>query len=248
MQTITSRQNPLVKQIVQLHQAKYRAQHNQFIAEGVRACATLVDAEVTLVNLFCTERTHGQIRSLVDDALVVEVSDHVMEKMSTAASPSGVLGLFATPAAPDPATLGPGLVLAQMSNPGNMGTLIRSAAALNVRSVVTLEGCDPWSPKVVQATAGTIGMVHLFEWSWDECMAYKKQIPLCALVTDGGQHPGTADLATSLLVVGSEAHGIPAAWLKDCDAQVTLPMPGGTESLNAAVAGSIALYLGYTGR
>jgi tRNA G18 (ribose-2'-O)-methylase SpoU len=79
------------------------------------------------------------------------------------------------------------------------------------------------------------------------CHTYIKNIPLCALVVEGESSPQEVAIKESLLIVGNEAHGIPKEWLKTCTTRVTLNMPGGTESLNAAIAGSIALYVGYIG-
>jgi TrmH family RNA methyltransferase len=136
-----------------------------------------------------------------------------------------------------------GIVLAQISDPGNMGTLIRTAAAMNKKTVVCVETVDPWNPKVVQATAGALGSVSLFCMTWDELLRSKKNIPLCALVAQDGKMPDTINLKDALIVVGNEGAGIPDAWIAQCDEKITLPMPGKCESLNAAVAGSIALYL-----
>ncbi len=124
-----------------------------------------------------------------------------------------------------------------------MGTLIRTAAAMNKKTIVCVESVDPWNPKVVQATAGAIGSVNIFCINWDELLLNKKNLSLCALVAINGKNPDTVNLQNSLIVVGNEAHGIPEQWIAACDTQITLPMPGKFESLNAAVAGSIALYL-----
>ncbi len=150
---------------------------------------------------------------------------------------------FSIPQSPSPCALTSGIVLARITDPGNMGTLIRTAAGLNIKSVVVIEGTDPWSPKVVQSSAGTIGMVSLFAWNWETLMMHKKNYTLCALVIAGGKNPSQVPLHNALFVVGSEAEGIPPAWTEQCDETITLPMPGSTESLNAAVAGSIMLYL-----
>lgn len=96
---------------------------------------------------------------------------------------------------------------------------------------------------MVQATAGTIGMVHIIETDWQTLRTYHAD-KLCALVATGGKTPEELDKSKQrLLVVGNEAHGIPSEWLTDCNEKLTLPMPGSTESLNAAIAASIALYL-----
>ncbi len=245
MKTITSRTNPLIKHITNLQHKKYRTEYGQFCAEGERTCTTLIKSGLIPLEVFVTERMIAVAQRIVPDDLITLVADHVMEKMSANETPSGLLCQFAIPSTPDPASISSGIVLTQITDPGNMGTLIRTAAALNMKSVVVIEGTDPWSPKVIQASAGTIGMVSLFSWRWEELIHYKQHLLLGALVVHGGKNPAKLSLANMLLVVGSEAHGIPQPWVNQCDITLTLPMPGTTESLNAAVAGSIALYLAY---
>ncbi len=241
MKTISSRTNSLVKQIATLHSKKGRRQHQQFIAEGLRACTTLISAGHQLINLFVTDSRLKEVKSLAPESLITVVDDHVMEKLSSATTPNGILGQFSIPVSPN-SFEGNGLVLAQITDPGNMGSLIRTAAALNVKSIVIIEGVDCWGPKVVQASAGTIGMVKIFNWNFDQLQAEKKNRILQTLVVDGGQKPAAIE-DEWLLMIGSEAHGIPSEWVEASDQKITLPMPGDTESLNAAVAGSIALYM-----
>jgi TrmH family RNA methyltransferase len=169
-----------------------------------------------------------------------------MNKITQASTPSGILAVFPIPPQPSPEQLDSGIVLAQISDPGNMGTLIRTCAAMGKNSVVVIDGADVWNPKVVQASAGTLALVTVFNWSWDELIKHKKQIPLYALVVNGGVNLQSPIAGQSLLVIGSEAHGLPEQWIQQSDERITLSMPGGTESLNAGVAGSIAMYIGFT--
>ena len=246
MKEITSRTNELIKHVTRIAtQKKYREQTKQFCAEGIRICKTLREDNIKLLHLFTTPSMKNQAQTFIESDELILVPDHVMEKISQSSSPSGILGIFEKPKTPSTASITPGIVLAQIADPGNMGTLIRTAAAMNVSSVIVINGADPWSPKVVQASAGTLGGITLFEWTWSELVLNKQSIPLVGLVAHGGEPPEKAALNASLLVVGSEAHGIAQNWLEDCDQRITLAMPGNTESLNAAVAGSIALYLGY---
>lgn len=244
---ISSRANPLVLQYAALKNSQERYAQSLFVAEGARVCATLYAHGIKLRHLLFTPEHEQQMIKQFPLDLCVRVTPQIIEKIATTETPSGIVGIFEIPEEPNPATITPGLVLAEVSTPGNMGTLIRTAAAMGVKSVVVVEGSDPWSPKVVQATAGAIGAVTLFQWSWKELMQYTKQynIPLCGLVVNGGKKPQEVPLNKSLLVIGNEAHGLPAAWQKECTYGMTIPMPGNTESLNAAIAGSIALYIGY---
>ncbi len=243
LKTITSRQNQEIIEVAALANAKARSQQKKFIAEGTRTVATLIASPLKLVQLYVTQELLETAYGLTPEKNITLVHNSVMEKLSHASSPSGILGVFQIPEHPKPDQLTPGLVLARIADPGNMGTLMRTCAALNIKSVVIIEGTDPWSPKVVQSSAGTIGNLNIFRWSWDELVKNKGAHAVCALVVTGGKNPKELDTKKSLIVVGSEAEGIPQAWLAECEQQMTLPMPGGTESLNAAIAGSIALYL-----
>ncbi len=243
MKEITSRTNPLIKHIVSLHQAKHRATHQEFIAEGIRVCSTLINAGHIPIHLFATESMLASAQQLADDEKIVLVPDTVMKKISTTVTPSGLLGLFTIQSPPTYDRITEGIVLVHMINPGNMGTLIRTTAAMNKKTVIVIEGVDPWNPKVVQASAGTIGLVTIFQLSWQQLLKNKKTHKLCALVISNGKKSEDIDFKNMLLIVGSEAHGIPPAWIDQCEEKLTLPMPGRVESLNAAVAGSIALYL-----
>lgn len=243
MKTITSVNNEIIKKVRSLHHAKYRQLYNTCFAEGLRTCLTMHQAGMELAQAYATEQMVPEISSFIDESQIIVVPDAVMQSMSNATTPSGLLCTFAIPQHPDASTLSYGLVLAHIADPGNMGALIRSCAAMNIKTVVIIEGTDPWSPKVIQASAGTIGMVNLFTLSWNALLAYKTTHSLCALVVHGGILPEAIEPQRTLLIVGSEAHGIPEEYLASCDKKVTIPMPGETESLNAAIAGSIAAYV-----
>ena len=243
IKTIISPANPIIKHVMQLHAAKHRAELQEFIAEGFRTISTIIKAGHQPITLFTTDEFLYDAQQLTNDKKIIAVTPEVMDKISTAQSPSGLLATFKTPPQPSLDSLSSGIILAQVTDPGNMGTLIRTAAAMNKKTVICVETVDPWNPKVVQATAGAIGNVSIFRMNWDEIMLNKKNIPLYALVASEGKHPDNVNLRDALIVVGSEAHGIPQDWVEQCDEKITLPMPGNFESLNAAVAGSIALYL-----
>ena len=243
MKSITSLTNPDIKYITSLHSTKGRAELNQFVAEGIRVCQTLLDGSLKLSRLYATHAMLDQAKLMADENRIVVVSAKVMEKISTSVTPSGIMAVFAIPKPADLADLSAGVVLANISDPGNMGTLIRSASALGARSVVVIEGADVWSPKVVQASAGTIGALKIFRCTTQELLEHKGDFKLNALVVEGGASVESINKKNCLLVVFNEAHGIPGELLASCDQEITLSMPGKIESLNAAVAGSIAMYM-----
>jgi TrmH family RNA methyltransferase len=165
-----------------------------------------------------------------------------MEKISTAATPSGICAIFPMPKTQSLPTNGPGIVLIDVSDPGNMGTLIRTAAAMKIKEVIIIGGVDPYSPKVIQSTAGCLAAVNLYQTTF-QALIDQNQLQLCALVVKDGIIPNQIHLKNKFLVVGSEAHGLSDEQIAACQEKMTIPMPGQAESLNAGVAGSIGLYL-----
>lgn len=245
MKTITSKTNDEIKSVCALHDRKDRESQNRFIAEGLRTVTTLIKNSMKVVQLYTTEKYLSDAQKLVNESLITLVPETVLQKMSAATTASGLLGVFEIPAQPNFSQLDSGIVLANITDPGNMGTLIRTASAMNIKNIVIIEGTDVWSPKVVQATAGTLAFMNIFTPSWQTLVKWKKESKLCALVVKGGKDPKDLNFEKTLLVVGNEATGINPEWLRDCDEYMTIPMPGKAESLNAAIAGSIGMYLAF---
>lgn len=245
MKRITSVHNDEIKAVAHLLTVKGREMQRKFMAEGVRVCSTLISSGYKPVQIYVTESMLNQSQELGFNSLITLVDDHVLAKISSTKTPSGMAAVFPIPPLPSPEHLNPGIVLYAISDPGNMGTLLRSCAAMGKKSIVVINGVDPWSPKVVQASAGTIGSLDIFEWSWQTLIQNKKKLTLCALVVSGGKSPDNFDFSDMLFMVGNEAHGIPEETLRQCDNFLTLAMPGNAESLNVAVAGSIVMYLAW---
>lgn len=246
MKQIDSIHNDHIKHIVRLRQSPtYQKKHSLCIVEGLRAIETWITSQHTLTQLHCTQETKGKALQLAQPESITVLSNAAMRKASDAVTPSGLLALFHIHEQPVPIPWGPGLVLAQIQDPGNAGTLIRSAMALNYRLIICIESVNPWNSKVVQASAGTIAHAYVYHMSWDELKAKRQDVALTGLVPSSGASPHALADRDHLFVIGNEGRGIPNTWLPDCDYHMTLAMPGQTESLNAGVAGSIALYLYY---
>ncbi len=248
MKKIISLQNTEIKAVAGLAKANNRQEQNRFIAEGNRVCSALVASNMQLEMLYVTFSMLPQAISFCPNEKITEVSEDVMKKISLSHSPSGILGIFSIPARPQPSELSEGIVLLEVSDPGNAGTLIRSCAAMGKKTVVFVDGVDPWHPKVIQSCAGSIGLVNVFQLPWEQLLAIKNNLKLCALVVQGGKKSNEINFSDILFVIGNEAHGIPKNKLEQCDYKLTLEMPGNVESLNAAIAGSIALYFAWNAK
>jgi RNA methyltransferase, TrmH family len=241
MSVITSLDNPLVKRLRRLHEVRHRRADGAFLVEGGRAIAAFLARGWLPTELIAAEEV--DLPPSWAGHPVTRAAPAVLAKLSQASTPSGYLAAFALPPAPplDPAA--GGLVLHGIADPGNLGTLIRCAAAFAIKQVVLVGGADPYSHKVVQASAGELVMIDLHRYEAEQGLAMLAGgAACCALVVRGGRDPQDLPKQPRWLVVGSEAHGLDAAALAACSEHVTLPMPGGTESLNAAMAGAIACY------
>ncbi|MBY0110225.1 MAG: RNA methyltransferase [Candidatus Babeliaceae bacterium] len=226
--------------IKSLQSPKTRKATGCCVVEGLRTFTTFLNSVHILKALYITQKALHEHKQLLHVHHYTVITESTMQQISAATTPSGILAVFEINQTK--ALLGAGVVCARLQDPGNAGTLIRTCAALGKKTVVFVESVDPWSPKVIQSSAGTIAQMNIHELSWHALQKEKNNVPLFALVTQHGQQPTSAH-AQGLFVVGNEANGIPTQWVKDCDQKITLAMPGNTESLNAAVAGSIALYI-----
>lgn len=243
MKIIESVANEIIKQTVKLHTSQGRKEQNAFIAEGKRTCQTFIEHGYIPLELFVTKENTFFAQQVPSETIVTMVSEIVMKKISTASTPSGILCVFEIPRKITSSDLSSGLVLANITDPGNMGTLIRSAAAFGFKTVIVVEGCDPFSPKSLQASVGSLPLVNLYQWGWKELMAHKNKVHLAALVVDGGATFENLPSKNVLFVVGNEAHGLPQEWINECASQITIPMASEVDSLNAAIAGTVALAL-----
>jgi len=242
MKIITSVHNDQIKHLINLSKKAYRKTHQQFLVEGTRAYTELMQLQ-TPIMIYMTENYYNNNPDLSFDTIITTIiSDHIMEKISHATTPSGICAVFNIPPTQPLPLHGPGIILVDVSDPGNMGTLIRTAAAMKIKEVIIIGGVDPYSPKVIQSTAGCLTAVNIYQTTFENIIAHDK-LNLCALVVKDGQAPDKINLTNSFLVVGSESNGLSSEQIIACQDTMTIPMPGQAESLNAAIAGSIALYL-----
>lgn len=253
MKKITSKDNPEIKDVVKLLDKKGREKSNRFLAEGLRTVSALIESGITIEKLYVTEKNIPLIQDLnikIKDMNNVTkqitptiVDDAVLSKISFTQSPSGIIAVFNTPQEMSPKNIENSIILSGIQDPGNLGTLIRTAVATGFEQIFFVDTCEIWNPKVVQASAGTIGLLKLHNVKWAELQKIKGKKEFCALVVNNGKPEKDINFKDVAIVVGSEAHGIPENQLKDCKEKLTLKMQSDVESLNAAVAGSIAMYL-----
>ncbi len=246
---LTSTRNPRVVAAAALHDARIRRREGIHLAEGERVCREALAAGVVL-EVFHTGGHDGLRVLSCASTRWTEVEPHVMARISDAATPPGIVAVVRTPdLSVAPAATGSVLVLDAVSDPGNVGTLLRTAAAHGA-AVVSVGGADPFGPKAVRASAGTVyrAAIHRPEAGGDLAGLLRgRGRPVLGLAADG---PRTlADAAADVgeqgivLIVGSEPRGLGDALRDILDGEVRIPMQAGVESLNVAAAGAIAMHV-----
>jgi TrmH family RNA methyltransferase len=248
---ITSVKNPRVKEVRALQaRAKTRRETGLFIVEGVRLAEEAVSAGWQAELCLYTPELATRGLALVDTvsaagAAVEPVAEHVMKAVSDTQSPQGILLVLKLQAAPLPAHPAKLLILDQVQDPGNAGTLLRTAAAAGFDAVLLSEGSvDAFSPKVLRAGMGAHFRLPVLTHSVAEIVELCRVhgLTLWTASVEGGQSYTDADLSSPLaIVIGSEAHGVGAS-LFGSSSRLHIPMPGGAESLNAAVAGAVLMF------
>lgn len=227
---------------------KGRKEHGRFAFEGPTLLEEAARSGVTIEEVFVLENVYERlplIRQLEHAGTAVYlVDDRTASKISDLQTPTGIVAVAPVRYAPLERVLAGRLtlVLADLNDPGNVGTLLRSAEAFGAGGVVLGRlGVDPYHPKVVRGAMGSIFRVPLTVATPDELRA------AAGAVTVIGLAGGAADIASlspappAALIVGHERRGL-GAWEAACTTLAGIPMSGAAESLNAAVAGSVALY------
>lgn len=260
MKTIRSRENAFVKRLIALaHQSRERKKQQRSVLDGAhlvsafldsgRALETLVIGESALESADATQliaQLETQISANSQTEIVV-LADALMTDASSLDSPASVIGIAETPtAAPVPEDASAVLVLDNLQDPGNVGSLLRSAAAANVGHVVLGHGTAfAWSPKVLRAGQGAHFALNIVEGV--DVLKFLQTFRGTSLAfvaaRNGARSLYDTVLKTSVaFVIGNEGAGLSDDVIAACTAKVTIPMPGRMESLNAAACGAIALF------
>jgi TrmH family RNA methyltransferase len=238
-----------------LRDPKARASEGAFVLEGPRLLEDALRRGVSPSSIYLGTNARTAFRSLLtrpeaDGVPVAELKEGVLEKLGSTRTPQPVLTVVPIPArlaVEDLGGAGPVLVVVDVADPGNLGTLLRSAEAAGAAGVVCCgDTVDAYNPKVVRASAGSVLGVPVVDARVGptevlDALGHAGRRRLAA--TSRGTPLPEVDLAGPVaLVLGNEAHGLPAAVLAAADGLVAVPMAGAAESLNVAMAGTVLLF------
>jgi RNA methyltransferase, TrmH family len=252
---ITSSHNPKIHQIRSLLSRRQERQQAQaFIIEGVRLAEEALHSGWQPRSVFFSSQLSARGKDLLEGfsqagADIQEITPQLMETLAETEAPQGILAVFALRSLPLPAQLDFVLILDNLRDPGNLGTLLRTAGAAGAQAVLLAPGSvDAFSPKVLRAGMGAHFKLPILTETWDEIRAIccvHSDPPLKIFLAEGqsGLPCWEQDLRQPLaLIIGSEAEGASLQARQLAAGLVKIPMPGGSQSLNAAVAGSILIF------
>ncbi len=242
-QRITSRKNPFLQQVKKLLSSKKaREEASLFVADGTKL---LQEAVRYCQGLDTVILSDGVEAALPGHIRLIRVPGDVMASLSPMESPQGALFLCRIPEKKDFLPRPGMLLLDGIQDPGNLGTILRTADALDV-PVVLLEGCaDPYSHKVVRSSMGAVFRTEVVQSTWAQvqaaCRASGILIGVTAL-SDRAKDLRQAALSQMAVVIGSEGQGVRKEILASADAELIIPMNPHCESLNVAVAATIVMW------
>ena len=242
-QRITSRKNPLLQQVRKLLSSrKAREEAGLFVADGTKLLAEAVRWYPGLDTVILSEGVQAEVP---DSVRRIRVPEDVMASISPMETPQGALFLCRLPEKKEFVPTPGMLLLDGIQDPGNLGTILRTADALDI-PVALLEGCaDPFSHKVVRASMGAVFRVQPILATWEEVseMCRQARIPIgVTALSPRAKDLRQANLGAMAVVIGNEGRGVRQEILDSADAELIIPMNPHCESLNAAVAATIVLW------
>ena len=251
--TISSRSNARVKQLRAAFQGRARLSGGLIAIEGEHLLEEALRSGIVLKTVFLNERRDVP-RILPHGVELLRLTEEVFASVVETQSPQGIAALLVPPFPVLEEVIGGAeasaliLIAAGLQDPGNLGTLVRSAEAFGATGVLTTPGTvSAWNQKALRASAGSLFRMRVVSAAVDGIARLKEHgVSLIAAVGADGLGVIAAQemdfTSACAVMIGNEGSGLPAEWLELCDARVTIPCPGPVESLNAAVAGSLLLY------
>ena len=252
---ITSKDNDFIKHVKKLKEKKYRDEYNEFIIEGIKITQEAIEEKAKIKAVIICEDCKNQ--SAIPNELLYEVakmnciyvSEKVFMSISDVTNPQGIMAIIEKENEENlkiDFSNDKILILDNIQDPGNMGTIIRTCDSLNMKQIIVSKGSsDIYNPKVVRATMGAIFRIKIIESddlvkTIKELKKHKFKVYATDLKTKNTIY--NVDYKKSAVIIGNEANGVSQEVLDESSYRIKIPMLGKTESLNAGVATSIVLY------
>ena len=255
--TITSKDNEKIKHIKKLKEKKYRDEYNEFIIEGIKMIEEALIEKVRIKSIIICEDCKNQ-GNIPNDLMYeiakcncIYVTEKIFRTITDVSNPQGIMAIIEKNNKEEDIDYKASnfLILDNIQDPGNMGTILRTADSLNVKQIIVSKGsADIYNLKVVRSTMGAIFRVRVIEVeSIVKIIKEMKKRKINVYATDLSTNKSIYDVnyEKSAIIIGNEANGVSKEVLEEVSERIKIPMIGKTESLNAAVATSIILYHAY---
>jgi len=226
-----------------LHQKKYRKEHSLFIAEGIKSITEFLDSDYVADTIFCTTEYLHKFSKITQKVKLLEVSEAELKKISTLVTPQHALALIKIPEKTNIKSESfKGkftLMLDGVQDPGNLGTIIRTADWFGFTDIVcSPDTVEAYNPKVVQATMGSLSRMKIYYSNLSDIID-NFDIPIFGALLNGENVYNTNFGNEGFLILGNEGNGISDELITKIDHAVTIPRFGKAESLNVAVSAAV---------
>ena len=251
---ITSKDNETIKKLKKLKDKKYRDQENCYLIEGVKLIKEAIqeNAKIKLIIICDDCKQENDLDSDIKYEIAkyecISVSEKIFLSLTNVVNPQGILAVIEREKPKEKIDYNEDLflILDNLQDPGNMGTILRTADSLNIKQIILSKDCaDAYNPKVVRSTMGAIFRINIIESenlvkTIKEMKKHKIKVMATSLDTTKSIYDVTYE--KTAIVIGNEANGVEKEILELADERIKIPMPGKTESLNASVATAVILY------
>ncbi len=254
MQQITSKENGLIKHIIKLKEKKYRKEYNEYLIEGVKIVEEAIEENAKIKQIIISqeaiesELVQKHLKEELQKIDYIQVPSNIFKLISEVEKPQGVLAIIEKEKQKEDIDYGQDIILAldDIQDPGNLGTIIRTADSVGLNQILISKGTtDPYNPKVIRSTMGAIFRVKIIECeNLGQTLKNIKKNNYQIVVTDLNTDKSIYDIKmqNKVIVIGNEANGVSKEIKEKSDIKAIIPMLGKTESLNASIATGVILY------
>ncbi len=229
--------------ITSLQHKKFRNQHQLFVVEGIKSVVEFIQSTYKISKIFATAEAAAKLGKIPQNIKLEELTATEFDKLSGLKNPQGTLALVEIPEnsqlSINDLSNKHSLILDDVQDPGNLGTIIRTAEWFGITDIICSIGTvDAYNPKVVQATMGSLSRVRLHYVDLDDFIE-KNNLPVFGALLEGDSIYETDFGQEGLIMMGNEGNGIRSSLIPKVDKAVTIPRIGNAESLNVAIATTI---------
>lgn len=235
---LTSKSNPIIKKIASLKEKKFRKEHSLFLIEGEKMVKEAISSPLEIEDVIISEDYDGDTYS--DNPIIV--SSQVFKFIADEKTPQGIMALAKIPEYDKTDISGDCIILDGLQDPGNVGTIIRTANAAGYKDIYLLNCADPYSPKCVRSAMSGLFFVRIHTGNADDILARIK-IPIISADMGGENIFSFSPPEKYALAIGNEGNGLSTEVKEKSSYTIKIPMDPTSESLNAGVSAGIAMYI-----